>query len=418
MVFLAVGATAGCNARNCMPPTVARSADRVDLCAPPGEHMPVDDDLVRAMVAAVQKRGAELHTAGAAPYQFLALSGGGFYGAFGVGVLRGWSDSGTRPSFDVVTGVSTGGLMATFAFLGPKYDGILQEEFLAAARRDIMRPRSVVGIPLTASLYSSNQLARKIEKAISPQVFAEVAAAHAEGRRLYVGTANLDTRGLVMWDMGAIASRGTPQALELYRKIVLASASVPGVLPAVKLSVEMDGVCYDELHGDGASSDGAFFRPYMVGDRNRLAGINAALAPPGSTLHVIINGKAYSQTTCVRSIVDRFKAAADSVLSNKRRDELYRIFFNCLQTGVAYRQTELPRELDITAGILEVTPEQQQRLFEVGYRIGRGAPGGEGWRDFPPGIAPEDQVMPRTGTRFATRNGPLPVQETLPAKTP
>src|SRR6476660_6115178 len=140
--------------------------------------------------------------------------------------------------------------MATFAFLGPKYDHVLEEEVLDTARRDIMRARSVVGIPATASLFSSRPLARKIEKAISPQILAEVAAAHAEGRRLYIGTANLDTRGLVMWDMGAIASRGTPQALELYRKIVLASASVPGVLPAVKLTVEMDGVCYDELHGD------------------------------------------------------------------------------------------------------------------------------------------------------------------------
>src|SRR5262249_8530193 len=156
------------------------------------------------------------------------LSGGGIYGAFDVGILAGWSATGTRPVFDVITGVSTGALIATFAFLGPEYDEFLRSSYVNISPEDIYSRRRLLEILRSDSLVSSVPLQRKIMAAIAPEILAAVAREHAKGRRLYVGTTNLDTRRFVIWDLGAIASQGTAEALQLYQKVLLASGSVPG----------------------------------------------------------------------------------------------------------------------------------------------------------------------------------------------
>src|SRR5262249_45322760 len=279
--------------RHCVPESLATSRDLIDLSLPPDAHAPVSPSLLREVAEEFHRRAAAAHP-GSRPYHFLALSGGGLYGAFGVGVLLGWTETGTRPPFDVVTGISTGGLIATFAFLGPQYDSVLGTYAQGVALSDVLRRRSVLSLPFADALYSSERLRRKIDEAVTPQVLAEVAQAHAAGRRLYIGTTNLDTRRLIIWDMGEIASRGTPEALELYRAVVLASSSVPGGFPPVRIPVEIDGRCYEELHVDGGASDEVIFRSFMVTDANRLAGLSGAWAPPGSTLYVISNGKIYA----------------------------------------------------------------------------------------------------------------------------
>ena len=131
--------------------------------------------------------------------------------------------------------------MSTFAFLGPEYDRFLQEKFVGVERREILRNRHLLAIPFSPSFFQVRPLRRKVEELLTPDMMAAVARGHAEGRRLYVGTTNLDTRSLVIWDMGAIASRGTREAADLYRDVILASSSVPGVLPPVRIKVEIDG---------------------------------------------------------------------------------------------------------------------------------------------------------------------------------
>jgi predicted acylesterase/phospholipase RssA len=397
---LAVTTSACCCHR--VPKNLASARNLVDVCAPPFAHLPVSGDLIRTVAAEFQRQGAAQEPTAPSPYHFLALSGGGFNGAFGVGVLKGWSDSGTRPDFDAVTGISVGALVATFAFLGPDYDDFLRSTLVGAPKRQIMYRRPLVFVGAADSLYSSRPLARRISDAITPDILHAVAEKHAQGRRLYIATAELDSRRLVLWDMGEIATRGTPAALTLYRKIVLASASVPVVYPPVRLPIQIDGVCYDELHADGSTCDGAVFRAFIVGDRNRSVGVPGAWAPAGSTLHVIVNGKLYSEPTCVRGLFGTASAALDAVMMNKKRDELHRIYLNCLQTGVAYRQTAVPQELDVPVGALQVTPADQLKLYESGYRIGQHIDTGEGWRDVPPGVEPAEQAMPRTGIRFVT----------------
>src|SRR5262245_13320177 len=330
--------TARRSSRPCVPGPIAESRNWIDLCGEPDAHVPVPSGVAREVEEVLYRFAATRSPPGGRPMHFLALSSGGLQGSFGVGVLNGWTKSGTRPTFDVVTGVSVGSLMATFAFLGPKYDDFLRESLVGNQRRDLFRTRSVLAVLCSDSVYSPAKLKRRIEEGITPQVLCEVAQAHAEGRRLYLGTTNLDRQGLVLWDMGAIASRGTPEALELYRKIVLASASVPGVLPPVELPVEIDGKAYTELHVDGAASDQVIFRQFMVADLNRLAGADSAYAPPGSRLYVVNNGKLYPDAGCVRrKVLPILAAASSSVLYNKTRDEMHRLYLVCLTSGIEFQ---------------------------------------------------------------------------------
>jgi predicted acylesterase/phospholipase RssA len=404
MIVLAAIAVAGCSRRACVPEQFLER-HLVDLSADPNEHAPADPDAIRELEAEHRRHVAKKRPANVRPYNFLALSGGGLYGAFGVGVLSGWTETGERPTFDVVTGISTGGLIATYAFLGPQYDERLRSRMIGVTRSDIMRGRPALHLPFADSLYNSRPLENRINEEVTPQVLAEVAAAHVAGRRLYIGTTNIDTHKLVIWDMGAIASRGTCESLELYRKIVLASSSVPGMFPPVRIEVEIDGAKYEELHLDGGVSDEVIFRAFMVADLNRAAGFNTTAAPDGSTLYVISNGKLYADSTCSRPrFSNMVSQSMRSIIYGKTRDELHRIYLNCLESGVDFRLTAVPQnmKLEITGG-LGLTPEDQRHLFNEGRAIGaKTRMMGAGWRDLPPGTNVAEQVLPRTGTRFAS----------------
>jgi hypothetical protein len=388
--------------RNCVPAEV-KSRDLIDLSLPPDAHAPVSPSLIREVAEEFHRCGAARVPPAARPYHVLALSGGGLYGAFGVGILMGWTEAGTRPPFDVVTGISTGGLIATFALLGPEYDSVLGLYAAGVDIRDVLRRRSLLRIPFADAIYTSGRMVRKIAEAITPQVLCEVAKAHAAGRRLYVGTSNLDSRRLIIWDMGEIASRGTPEALDLYRKVVLASCSVPGAFPPVRIPVQIDGRWYEELHADGGANDGIIFRSFMVSDLNRVNGLSGAWAPPGSTLYVISNGKLYADPKCVKPrILSELEATARSLMYGKTRDELYRIYLNCLETGMNFRLAAIPQDLQIGTASLDLSREDQTTIVAAGFEMGRVAPNGPGWRDLPAGTDPTEQAMPRAGTVFVT----------------
>jgi hypothetical protein len=186
----------------------------------------------------------------------LAISGGGANGAFGAGFLKGWTASGTRPNFMVVTGISTGALIAPLAFLGADYDETLEKGYTTTRTKDILNVRGIFGIiPLfwSESYAESGPLLHLIGQQVDEQALKAIANEHTKGRRLYVGTTNLDAQRFVVWDMGAIASSGRPDALELFHKVMLASASIPGAFPPAYFDVEVDGKRYDEMHVDGGT---------------------------------------------------------------------------------------------------------------------------------------------------------------------
>lgn len=183
----------------------------------------------------------------------LALSGGGANGAYGAGVLCGWTEAGTRPQFDIVTGVSTGALIAPAAFLGPEYDGIIRDIYTNVSDADIMKYNVVEflfgGRP---SFVDTSPLRVVLENKVPHEVIEAIAREHKKGRRLYIATTNLDAKRLVIWDMGKIACAGTPESEKLFRQVMLASASFPVAFPPVMIKVEAEGHYYDEMHVDGS----------------------------------------------------------------------------------------------------------------------------------------------------------------------
>ncbi len=216
----------------------------------------------------------------------LALSGGGANGAYGAGVVVGWSESGDRPSFDVVTGVSTGALAAPFAFLGPEWDDALEHVYADGKAQDILRWRSFAAL-VTPGLFSSGALRRLIGENITPEMLRLIAVEHARGRRLLVVTTNLDTEQPVIWDMGAVAGGGDERALALFRDVLLASASIPGIFSPVLLQgISPDGVPVAEMHVDGGVNLAFLGVPEALSASNVPVGEQSRWA-----VYILVNGQ-------------------------------------------------------------------------------------------------------------------------------
>ncbi len=204
---------------------------------------------------------------------WLALSAGGEDGAFGAGVLSGWTGRG-RPDFAVVTGVSTGALIGVYAFLGPSYDGMLESAYTTINAADVFEAAGT-----HESLVDAWPLRRLIDRAITPRLLRDVAAVHESGRRLFVVTTNLDAGRPVVWNMGAIARRASDEALLLFKQVLLASSSIPGLFQPMLIPVEGQGGAFQELHVDGALAG-----PFYVAPEGMIE-------PPMSELYILVNGK-------------------------------------------------------------------------------------------------------------------------------
>ncbi|MFZ2650449.1 MAG: patatin-like phospholipase family protein [Burkholderiaceae bacterium] len=195
------------------------------------------------------------------PLIVLALSGGASNGTFGAGLLAGWSETGTRPRFHVVTGVSIGALAAPFAFLGSPYDGVLRKLFTGVAGQDVITPRPRLIALFSDSMASSGPLQALIEEHFNARLMKDIAAEHRAGRRLYVGTSHIYAGRQMVWDIGAIADSGRDDALPLIHRVLLASAAVPILLPPVFFEVEAGGQRYNEMHVDGGIMRQVFIAP-------------------------------------------------------------------------------------------------------------------------------------------------------------
>lgn len=193
----------------------------------------------------------------------LMISGGGAGGAFSVGVLAAWTAAKTRPQFDVVTGVSTGALIAPFAFLGAAYDDTLVHLYTSGVAKELAESKRPGGL-FGPSLLRSDPLRRMVEQFITPAIMEQIGSEHRRGRRLLVLTTNLDTQKAVVWNMGAIASSGRPDALKLFRDVLVASASIPGVYPAVMIKAESGGRLFQEMHSDGGSASQVLMLPQAL----------------------------------------------------------------------------------------------------------------------------------------------------------
>ncbi|MEN6367766.1 MAG: patatin-like phospholipase family protein [Thermoguttaceae bacterium] len=334
----------------------------------------------------------------AAPRNVLVLSGGGVNGAYTAGIIKGWTASGTRPQFDVVTGVSTGALIAPLAFLGPDYDAELERLYTSMRQDNVFRPRlHLLGFD---SLVSSDPLAQQIAAGATPEILQKIAEAHHQGRRLYVGTTNLDTKKLVVWDLGAIATRDTPESRTLFQKVLLASCSVPGLLPPVPIDVEIDGKRFTELHVDGGVTACMFLKPAMVGIGPN--GEQPSEASPAS-VYVIVAGKL--RQTAVPTKRELFSVAGESmiaVLQAKTEGEATKLFMLARYAGANFKLTGIPQDYEMPQNIMSFSQPTMRGLFDVGYRGGKD---GTAWYSFPPELEEERTAMPRSDTCFTTTLG-------------
>lgn len=233
---------------------------------------------------------------------FLVISGGGAGGAFGVGVLTAWTKKGTRPTFDMVTGVSTGALIAPFAFLGPQYDDRLVTLYTSGVARSLMQMRPLPAGLLGQSLAEAEPLRQMVEQNVTQVLLQAVAAEQRKGRRLLVLTTNLDSQRAVVWNMGAIADSGQPDALQLFRDILIASASIPGVYPAVMIKAQVDGRTIEEMHSDGGTAS-----QFLAVPDSMMVGSGPARLPMGAkpNMYVIINN----------ALMPEFEMTPDKTLS-------------------------------------------------------------------------------------------------------
>jgi predicted acylesterase/phospholipase RssA len=327
---------------------------------------------VKIVLRATERERDSLIAAGESPdhlppENYLAISSGGDDGAFAAGLLVGWSARGDRPVFNVVTGISAGALVAPFAFLGSRYDEVLRTVASRIDSRDIFHSRSLLAAFTSDGLADDRPLAAMIEKYVTADVLREVARAYATGRLLFIGTTNLDARQPVVWDMGAIAARGDAAALDLFRKVVLASASIPGVFPPVMIDVEVDGKRYQEMHVDGAVTKQVFL--FCSSFAKELTGPTVGSGQERH-LYVIRNGRIDAQWgSTQRRTTAVAHRALDALVDREAVNDIYQLQFRAQEDGsdlnIAYIDSGFTYpHTQLFAG------DYMRHLFQYSYQLG------------------------------------------------
>jgi hypothetical protein len=315
----------------------------------------------------------------------LVLSGGGSNGAFGAGFLNGWTTTGGRPEFHLVTGVSTGALIAPFAFLGSDYDSMLEQVFTTVTNKDIYRIRNPLTVIKKDSLARTDPLEARLEQVIDEDVLQSIATEHRRGRRLFVGTTNLDAQRFVIWNMGAIAASDHPGALRLFRRVLLASASIPVAFPPVYINVEVDGGQFDEMHADG----GVISQLFLWGAMGNIADARADLlkSPDHSidaSIYIIRNSQIDAEPIQVEpGLIGIATRSMITVLKAVAMGDLARVWAHASEEGVDFNLVGIPPDHP-EAEAATFNPADMRRLFELG-RAMAGAP--EPWRKEPPSWA-------------------------------
>ena len=320
------------------------------------------------------------HTGPLPPVHFLVISGGGDQGAFGAGLLNGWTAAGNRPEFKLVTGVSTGALIAPFAFLGPEYDDRLRKLYTNVSSEDIIEERWFLAALTSDAMADTSPLWQLLEKEIDETLLKAIAAEHDKGRILLIATVDLDARHSIIWNMTKIAASGDPKALHLFRSVLIASASIPGAFPPVMIDVEAGGRSYQEMHVDGGTMSQLFIYPPALHakeiseeehvKRERYAYIirNAKLDPKWASVE--------RQTM---SIAER---AISSLIQTQGVGDLYRVYLITQRDGVDYNLAYVPDSFNAPHQE-EFDTEYMQALFQTGYDM---AVEGYPWSKTPPGF--------------------------------
>lgn len=318
------------------------------------------------------------------PLNYLAISGGANDGAFGAGLLSGWSASGTRPDFELVTGVSAGAIIAPFVFIGPKYDYKLRELFTKTASNGIFE-RSMFSVldAITGGLSVSNAkpLAKKIEENFTQEIIHEVAVEHRKGKRLFIGTTNVEAQRGVIWDIGAIANSGNPNALKLFHQILLASASVPGIFQPVFIDVQVGDKHYNEIHYDGGVVSQVFVYPLKIQRSVIEEFLRYHLE---RHLYVVSNSKVTPEYQDLQpSFFTLTRRAIETLSKYHGLGAIYRLYIAAVRDGIDYNLIYIPESFSAESKEL-FDPNYMSKLFDVGYEMGMQSE--TIWLKKPPGV--------------------------------
>ena len=384
LLALTAGAMVGCASLERLPAVPEAETKQALFLNLPNARFFIDQSTPKGLIAefkaAYERELAYRRRTGTGatmpPVDILAISGGADNGAFGAGLLVGWSERGTRPTFKGVTGVSTGALIAPFAFLGKAYDPALVKLYTGVSASDIFDRRPFIAALSADAMADTAPLYRMISSYVSDDFVAEIAGEYDKGRLLMVGTTNLDAGRPVIWNIGAIAKSGHPLATESIRKILLASASIPGLFPPVMFDITLDGKTFQEMHGDGGATAQTFLYPptislHSVPFRSRR-------------VFIIRNGKLledWSETE--RKTLAIAGRAVSTLIASNGIGDMYRIYATARRDGV-----------DFNLAMIEPNfQEPYKGPFDQGYmtalfEYGRTkAKAGYPWRKAPPGMA-------------------------------
>ena len=313
---------------------------------------------------------------------YLALSGGGADGAYGAGVLNGWTAAGTRPQFSVVSGVSTGALIAPFAFLGPAYDATLREVYTSGIAESLLDAPSILNALFGSGLFGNTRLRELVARYVDQDMLVAIAAEHAKGRKLFIVTTDLDTQRTVIWDMGRIATIGSPQALSLFRDVTAASASIPVVFPPMLINAEANGHRFQEMHVDGGVTAPVLTLPEAFLLRNGV--------PAGGlrmNIYILINNKVERDFQLVpNSTIDIAARASASVTKTQIRSILYGTSDFARRNSFGFNLTYIDRDFP-SPGSSGFETTYMRSLYQYGYDK---AKTGEFWAKAPP---PDDRLL-------------------------
>ena len=384
IVFISLLCPGCATVRHPVPPDLvdkAQIADMPEVRVMTGEY---NTELQKNLILSIKQEDPKDFSVGfygIKVYPLLAISGGSANGAYGAGLLKGWSKEGSRPVFKVVTGISTGAIMATFAFLGKEYDDELEKCYTTISTKDVMVNKLPFVSLFGNSIASNAPLARAINDLVDEHLLEEIAVQQRKGRRLFLGTADLDAERFVIWDMGAIACRGD---VKLFRKVILASVAMPTVFPPSLFHVVVDGKKYDELHSDGAALTQVFTAYELIaGMQNVAKHLGVDPSKIRGKLYIIRNG--YMSPT-YKKVEDNLPSLAqrafEMVTDSQGEGDAYRIYVFAEHTKSDYNLAFIPPDFKQNNKEL-FDPKDMRRLFDRGYQD---AVNGYKWHKVPPGV--------------------------------
>jgi predicted patatin/cPLA2 family phospholipase len=382
----ALGLMAGCTSTSVRSPVPeADVSTATATIAPTTENTPIRiwgdekqawfNELLDAPASELKARVPAMY---GKPHTYLAISGGGEHGAYGAGIINGWTASGKRPEFTMVTGISTGSLIAPFAFLGPTYDHVLTEIYTKYSTKDIVTKKPMLSMVTSDSATDSTPLKKLIARYVDANVIAAIAAEYRKGRRLWLGTTNLDAGRPVLWNIGEIASSGDPKAPDLIHQIMLASASIPGAFPPVLINVQANGKVFDEMHVDGGATQQVFLYPAGIDWKKALKVLKVPAKPDAYVIRNAFLDPVYKPTK--NKIIPIAGRSVSELLRTQGIGDLYQIYYTAIRDGLDYHLAYIPDDFQMKSKE-EFDPVYMRALYDVGFELGKS---GKAWHDKPP----------------------------------